>query len=72
MKKHKKKYTRFTLFFTILVLFSAVEDIIAVYILKSETFTEIVVVAIVLSFIFTLIGEGFEKLWKYEKKKFKK
>ena len=71
MKKHKKKYTRFLLFFTVLVLFSAVEDVIAVYILKSETFFEIVTVAIILSFIFTLIGEGIEKLWEYEKKKIK-
>ena len=72
VKKHEKKYARFSLFFAVLVLFSAVEDVIAVLILKSETFLEVVLVAVGLSFVFTLIGEEFEKFWKYEKKKLKK
>lgn len=71
VRKHHKKYNKFFLFFLVLVIFGIVEDVLAIYITKSETFFEVIGVAIILSFAFTLIGEGFEKIYAYEKKHLK-
>ncbi|MBU3905296.1 MAG: hypothetical protein KJ906_04080 [Nanoarchaeota archaeon] len=69
--KHKKKYTRFILYFLILLTFGVIEDVTAVYLTTGEDMMEVIGVAVLLSFIFTVIGEGIELI--YERgKKFKK
>ena len=72
VSKHKRKYTRFILYFLILLIFGVIEDVTAVYLTSGEEIIEVIVVAIVLSFIFTLIGEVIETVWMYNKKKLRK
>lgn len=70
--KHHKKYTRFLLYFLVLLTFGVFEDVAAIYITNSEVeLIEAISVAIILSLVFTVIGEFVEELWEYEKKKFK-
>jgi len=68
---HKKKYTRFALYFLILLTFGVIEDVTAVYLTESETLLEVIGVAIILSFIFTIIGEIIEEVYLFERKKFR-
>lgn len=60
------------LYFLVLLTFSVIEDVTAVYITQTEELIEVVGVAIVLSFIFTVIGELVEEVYLAEKKKFKR
>lgn len=71
VSKHKKKYTRFILYFLILLTFGVIEDVTAVYLTDSETILEVIGVAIILSFIFTIIGEVIEEVYLFERKKFR-
>ncbi|MBU3896400.1 MAG: hypothetical protein KJ697_00495 [Nanoarchaeota archaeon] len=72
LRKHKRKYAKFMLYFLVLLTFSVIEDVTAVYITQTEELIEVVGVAIVLSFIFTVIGELVEEVYLAEKKKFKR
>ncbi|MDD5416482.1 MAG: hypothetical protein PHU12_00735 [Candidatus Aenigmarchaeota archaeon] len=70
--KHKRKYTKFILYFLILLTFGVVEDVTAVFLTKTEEMIEVIGVAILLSFIFTVIGEIIEEVYLAERKRFKR
>ena len=71
IRKHKKNYVRMVLFFIFLVLYSIVEDIIAMTVHGVEFDMIIVINVFFIALIFTGIAQMTERLYKEEKDEIK-
>jgi len=68
IRKHKRKYLKFFLIFIALVLYGSLDNIVTMYFFQNETPLKIIGVAIMISAVFTAIGEVVEKIWEKYKK----
>jgi hypothetical protein len=72
IRKHKKKYVRFISFFVFLVIYSIIEDLIAVSLHGVEFDIIVLINVFLIALIFTAISEVTESLVKREEPKIEK
>jgi len=71
IKKHKRKYARFISFFIFLVIYSVIEDLIAITIHGVEFDFIVLINVFVIALVFTGIAEITERLYKKEETEIK-
>ncbi|MFH1229810.1 MAG: hypothetical protein V1678_05320 [Candidatus Aenigmatarchaeota archaeon] len=71
IRKHKKHYVRIALFFIFLVIYSVIEDIIAMSIHGMEFDLVVLVNVFIIAMVFTGIAELTERLYKKEEPEIK-
>jgi DMSO reductase anchor subunit len=72
VRRHRKKYLRFIVFFLFLILYGVVEDFISLTIHGVEFNLVVFSTVFVIALIFTIVAEVTEKLAKKETPKIKK
>ena len=72
IKKHKKKYVRFVSFFIFLVIYSVIEDLIAVTLHGVEFDIIVLINVFTIALLFTGIAEITERIFKKEEPKLEK
>lgn len=70
--KHKKRVLRFIVFFTFLIAFSIVEDLVAFYFHGAEFDVAILIIVVSVATVFTAIAEITEFIFKKEEPKIEK
>ena len=71
IRRHKKKYVRFLTFFVFLVVYSVIEDLIAVSIHGVEFDIIVLINVFIIALLFTGIAELTERLYKKEEDELK-
>ena len=72
IRKHKKHYVRFILFFLVLVFYGMFDDILMVKAVNGDIVLSTIVISILISLLFTAIAEITGRLFGKEIKKIEK